>query len=205
MEAGNYLVDAATREVKYRREDGIGYGRLRAPQAKLMSVVIEGLLERSLPWDLILLGVALAVLVEIIGIRSLTFAVGVYLPLAATFPVFLGGIVRRIADRRYRRELDAEDEPEGTLFCSGLIAGASILAILATLLAFDSESFDADNGYHKGVAKLAWLPGWLDQHFGSIAGPISMSASDIAFFLLLGLLGVMMVRAARGGEERRHT
>ena len=203
MEAGNYLIDSATREVRYRREDGIGYGRLRAPQAKLMSVVIEGLLERTLPWDLILLGVALAVLVELVGLRSLTFAVGVYLPLAATLPVFLGGIVRRIADRRYRRELDAEDEPEGTLYCSGLIAGASILAILATLLAFDSERYDADNGYHRGVARLAWLPGWLDEKLGGFTGPVTLGASDIAFFLILGLLGILMLRAAAGGGPKQ--
>ena len=67
---------------------------------------------------------------------SLTFAVGVYLPISSTMPVFLGGLVRKIADITYRREPDAEDEPQGILYCSGLIAGASILGIAAAMLGF---------------------------------------------------------------------
>src|SRR5690606_14540179 len=96
---GTYLADPTTREAAWLREDGIGAGRLQAPQAKLMATVIDGLLNHRLPWDLILIGVAIAVFVELLGFRSLTFAVGVYLPLASTMPVFLGGIVRWIADR----------------------------------------------------------------------------------------------------------
>ncbi len=133
---GIYLVDPGTHEAKYQRDDGIGAGKLRAPQAKLMSTVIDGLLTHRLPWDLILLGVAIAVFMELLGVRSLTFAVGVYLPLAATMPVFLGGLVRRFADKAYGRTPDAEDEPQGTLYSSGLIAGASILGILAAAQTF---------------------------------------------------------------------
>src|SRR5262245_58821526 len=110
---GSYLVDPATAQARFSREEGIGAGRLQAPQAKLMSVVIDGLLTHRLPWPLILLGVAIAVFVELLGVRSLTFAVGVYLPLSSTMPVFLGGVVRWIADRFYKRVPDADDEPEG--------------------------------------------------------------------------------------------
>ncbi|MBI4603730.1 MAG: oligopeptide transporter, OPT family [Planctomycetes bacterium] len=202
MGVGNYLVDEATDEVRYRRDDGIGSGRLQAPQAKLMSVVIDGLLTRTLPWDLILVGVAIALFVELLGFRSLTFAVGVYLPLASTLPVFLGGLVRRLADRRYGRAPDADDEPEGTLYCSGLIAGASILAILATLLAFDTKRFDADNGYHKTVAVLSGLSGWLDATLGTVKGLVSFAPSDVLFFLVLGALGLLIFRAARGAGGR---
>src|SRR5207249_3595316 len=95
----NYLIDKSTREVRYQRDDGIGFGRLQAPQAKLMSVVIDGLLTRKLPWDLILLGAAIAIFIELLGFRSLTFAVGVYLPLSSTMPVYLGGLVRKISDK----------------------------------------------------------------------------------------------------------
>ena len=101
---GTYLVERSSGEARYQREEGIGAGRLQAPQAKLMSVVIDGLLTHQLPWPLILLGVAIAVFVELLGVRSLTFAVGVYLPLSSTMPVFLGGVVRSIADRLYRRD-----------------------------------------------------------------------------------------------------
>jgi putative OPT family oligopeptide transporter len=178
--AGNYLVDPESREARYLREDGIGSGRLRAPQAKLMSVVIDGLLTHRLPWHLILIGVAIAVFVELLGFRSLTFAVGVYLPLAATMPVFLGGFVRRIADRAYRRTPDAEAEPEGTLWCSGLIAGASIVGIAAAMQSF-IPGFDRDSGLHPAIALLSGLP---------------LASSDVFGLLVLAVLGLVMFRAA---------
>lgn len=188
---GIYLVDPATREAKYLREDGIGAGRLQAPQAKLMSVVIDGLLTHKLPWDLILIGAAIAIFIELLGFRSLTFAVGVYLPLSSTMPVFLGGLVRFFADKAYRRTPDAEDEPEGTLWCSGLIAGASILGIASAMLGF-LPGFDADTGYHPAVAKLReWLP--------------AVAASDVAAVLFLAGLAFLMFRGARssGGPTAR--
>ncbi|TAJ19218.1 MAG: oligopeptide transporter, OPT family [Planctomycetota bacterium] len=151
---GAYLVDPATNQALVFREEGIGAGRLRAPQAKLMSVVIDGLLTNRLPWNLILLGAAIAIFVELLGLRSLTFAVGVYLPIAATMPVFIGGCVRWLADRIYKRQPDAEDEPEGTLWCSGLIAGASILGIAAAMLSF-VKGYDSDAGLHPYLARLS--------------------------------------------------
>jgi putative OPT family oligopeptide transporter len=176
---GTYLVERASREARYLREDGIGSaeGRLQAPQAKLMSVVIDGLLTRRLPWSLILLGAAIAVFVELLGIRSLTFAVGVYLPLSSTLPVFLGGVVRWIADRAYKRVPDADDEPEGTLFCSGVIAGASILGILAAMLAF-VKGFERDAGLHPTFALLQGVQ------------------SPITGVVLLAVLGLLMFRGA---------
>ncbi|MCK6446898.1 MAG: oligopeptide transporter, OPT family [Planctomycetes bacterium] len=191
---GIYLVDPTSGEAEIRRLDGIGAGKLRAPQAKLMSVVIDGLLTHKLPWDLILLGVAIAVFVELLGFNALTFAVGVYLPLAGTLPVFLGGLARKLADRRYRRPADAEDEPEGTLFSSGLIAGASILGIVAALLTF-VPGYDRDHG---------WLPALAIPEFfastdaaGEKVFPEFFS-SDLAAACLLGLLVFLIVRAAAG-------
>ncbi len=183
---GIYLVDRASREARYLREDGIGAGRLQAPQAKLMSVVIDGLLTHRLPWNLILLGVAIAVFVELLGLRSLTFAVGVYLPLSSTMPVFLGGAVRWIADRFYKRVPDADDEPEGTLFCSGIIAGASILGILAAGLAF-LKGFDSELGLHPSVALLK------DYTFAS---------NPLTGVVLLAVLGFLMFRGAASSKKR---
>ncbi len=182
---GTYLVDRASGEARYLREDGIGAGRLKAPQAKLMSVVIDGLLTHKLPWNLILLGAAIAVFVELLGIRSLTFAVGVYLPLASTMPVWLGGLVRKFSDKRYGRVPDAEDEPEGTLYCSGLIAGASILGIVAALLAF-IPGFDRENGYHPAVAFLRHLP---------------TASSDLFGLALIVLIGWLMYRGAASAKK----
>jgi len=179
---GTYLVDASSGEARWLREDGIGAGRLQAPQAKLMSVVIDGLLTHKLPWNLILLGVAIAVFIELLGFRSLTFAVGVYLPLSSTMPVFLGGLVRKIADHTYKRPADAEDETPGTLWCSGLIAGASILGILAAMQSF-IPGFDANTYLHPKIALLANLPFELSHRrsFGVV---------------VLALLGYLMWRGA---------
>ena len=183
---GIYLVDPASKEAKYLREDGIGAGKLRAPQAKLMSTVIDGLLNRRLPWNLILLGVAIALFMELLGVRSLTFAVGVYLPLASTMPVFLGGLVRKLADRTYKREPDAEDEPEGVLYSSGLIAGASILGILAAVLTF-LPGYDKDLGLYPPLAFLSGLLE-LDSAF--------TGATDLLGLGLIALLGWLMFRGA---------
>jgi putative OPT family oligopeptide transporter len=185
--AGTYLVDAKSRQARWLREDGIGAGRLQAPQAKLMSVVIDGLLTHKLPWNLILIGAAIAVFIELLGFRSLTFAVGVYLPLSSTMPVFLGGLVRKIADTVYRREPDAEDEPQGILYCSGLIAGASILGIAAAMLGF-LPGFDRDSGYHPQVALLRHLP------FG-------LPDSDLFGVAVLALLGFLMWRGAADAKK----
>ncbi len=166
---GIYLVDKSSGEARILREDGIGAGKLQAPQAKLMATVIDGLLTHKLPWGLILIGVAIACFVELLGFRALTFAVGVYLPLNSTMPVFLGGLARFFADKVYKRTPDAEDEPEGTLYCSGVIAGASILGILAALTSFIPR-FDRDKGYHPDFALLeklgAFGGGWLGDLWG---------------------------------------
>jgi putative OPT family oligopeptide transporter len=190
-----YLVDPATREAKYLREDGIGAGRLQAPQAKLMSVVIDGLLTHKLPWDLILIGAAIAIFIEMLGFRSLTFAVGVYLPLSSTMPVFLGGVVRKIADTVYKRTPDAEDEPEGTLWGSGLIAGASIVGIAAAMLGF-LPGFDSENGYHPAVAKLR---DWFPAIAGSLEHPTENQTliGDLSATALIVLVCWLLFRGAR--------
>jgi len=186
---GIYLVDPSSHEAQFLREDGIGAGRLQAPQAKLMSVVIDGLLTHRLPWNLILLGAAIAIFMEILGIRSLTFAVGVYLPLSSTMPVFLGGLVRKLADKIYRREPDAEDEPEGTLWGSGLIAGASIVGILAAMQGF-IKGFDKDTGLLPSVALLSKLPSFTAEGF-----------SDLCGIALLVVLGFLMFRGAAPAKK----
>lgn len=189
---GIYLVDPATNQAVYQREDGIGAGKLRAPQAKLMSTVIDGMLNRRLPWDLILLGVAIAVFMELLGVRSLTFAVGVYLPLASTLPVFIGGVVRKLADKYYGRVPDAEDEPEGTLYSSGVIAGAAILSILAAALSF-LPGYDKGSQLYPPIALLAKLR--------TIDASTFTGASDVLGLGVLLLLGVLMFRGAAPAKK----
>ena len=78
---------------------GIGSEKAAAPQGRLMATVINGILSRKLPWTLVLLGVALVIVVELLGVRSLTFAVGAYLSIATTLAIFVGGVVRWMVDR----------------------------------------------------------------------------------------------------------
>ncbi len=94
-----------------------------------MSFIIEGIMTQRLPWGLVLIGVFISIVLELCGLSSLAFAVGVYLPVSTSTPIMVGGIVRYIADRTARRKLseaEAESGP-GVLFSSGLIAGGSLI------------------------------------------------------------------------------
>jgi uncharacterized oligopeptide transporter (OPT) family protein len=111
---------------------GVGSADIPAPQATLMSTIIRGLLSQNLPWGLVLVGVFISVTLELCGVRALSFAVGAYLPIATTAPIFAGGVVRWWIGRRsgtQEGELGA-----GTLFSSGLIAGGSLTGILYAIL-----------------------------------------------------------------------
>ncbi len=111
----------------------IGTPAIPAPQATLMATIIKGLLSQNLPWGLVLVGVFISVTLELCGVRSLSFAVGSYLPIATTAPIFVGGLVRAFVERR----TGAKEESEvgaGTLFSSGLIAGGSLCGILFAVL-----------------------------------------------------------------------
>ncbi len=112
---------------------GIGSEAVPAPQATLMSTIITGLLNQNLPWGLVLVGVFVSVTLELCGIHSLSFAVGSYLPIATTAPIFAGGLVRWWVERKTGVAQDS-DVSAGTLFSSGLIAGGSIAGILFAVL-----------------------------------------------------------------------
>jgi putative OPT family oligopeptide transporter len=112
---------------------GIGSQDVPAPQATLMSTIITGLLNQNLPWGLVLVGVFISVTLELCGIHSLSFAVGSYLPIATTAPIFAGGLVRYWVERKTGVAQESEVSA-GTLFSSGLIAGGSICGILFAVL-----------------------------------------------------------------------
>ena len=112
---------------------GIGSTSLPAPQATLMATIIKGLLSQNLPWGLVLVGVFISVTLELCGIHSLSFAVGSYLPIATTAPIFVGGMVRAFVERKTSKPEESE-VGAGTLFSSGLIAGGSLAGILYAVL-----------------------------------------------------------------------
>jgi putative OPT family oligopeptide transporter len=136
LEDGKYLYNPATHEIEMQWIQGIGSEKAAAPQGRLMATVINGILSRKLPWALVLLGVALVIVVELLGIRSLTFAVGAYLSIATTLAIFVGGVMRWMVDRalakgRSPEEITTESEiSPGSLYASGLIAAGGIVGLI---------------------------------------------------------------------------
>jgi uncharacterized oligopeptide transporter (OPT) family protein len=110
-----------------------------------MATVINGILSRKLPWGLVLLGVSLVIAVELLGIRSLTFAVGAYLPIGTTLPIFIGGVVRWFVDRAAKQAGEEGDSEisSGSLFASGLIAAGGIAGLIGVALkAMEATYYD---------------------------------------------------------------
>ncbi len=138
LQDGKYLYSPASGQIEVHWIQGIGSAAAPAPQARLMATVINGILSRKLPWGLVLIGVSLVIAVELLGIRSLPFAVGAYLPIGTTLPIFVGGVVRWLVDQAAKRHgegADAESEiSPGSLFASGLIAAGGIVGLIGVAL-----------------------------------------------------------------------
>ncbi len=122
-----YLLDSAW---------GFGSDQLAAPQATLMKLIIEGVMDGNLPWALVFIGVFLAVVAELVGIPVLPFAIGIYLPVQLNACIMVGGLVRLAMDKMKRNEEEKKEiVNDGVLFCSGMIAGEGLVGILLALLA----------------------------------------------------------------------
>ncbi|HEY4592864.1 MAG TPA: OPT/YSL family transporter, partial [Thermoanaerobaculia bacterium] len=149
-----YLVDPGINGTHPLRPDGTKVTKYDAPKATLMSYIIKGILNRQLPWGLVLLGVMISIVLEMSGIPSLAFAVGVYLPLSSSSPIFIGGAVRWLVDKYTAKkfagqnlteeQLTAEgDKSPGVLMASGYIAGGAIAGILIAISQGWLTDFDA--------------------------------------------------------------
>jgi uncharacterized oligopeptide transporter (OPT) family protein len=115
----------------------IGTEKFPAPQATLMATLAKGILSFNLDWQFVMVGVFIAVTLELCGIKALAFAIGLYLPLSTTLPIFAGGAVKGIVDwRAERKGLRKEDEElgRGSLFATGLIAGGAITGVIVAIL-----------------------------------------------------------------------
>ncbi|MGB6973842.1 MAG: oligopeptide transporter, OPT family [Terracidiphilus sp.] len=136
---GKYLYSPATHRIEVQWIQGIGSEKAAAPQARLMATVISGILSRKLPWGLVMLGVFLVLGVELLGVRSLSFAVGAYLSIGTTLAIFVGGAVRWFVDQAVKRaggddaEASSEISP-GSLYASGLIAAGGIVGLCGVAL-----------------------------------------------------------------------
>ena len=188
--AGRYLVDATGSAVwlvdpgingtHKTRPDGTTVQKFDAPKATLISYIIKGILDQKLPWALVLLGVMIAVVLEMSFVPALAFAVGVYLPLSSSSPIFIGGMIRWLVDRHGRRRasrahlteaqhIEEGDKSPGVLLASGYIAGGAIAGIVIAFSAGVLGRFDA--------ALLAWS----SAHNPFFAGPYADALSMLPF------------------------
>jgi putative OPT family oligopeptide transporter len=158
---GKYLYDPGTRQIEVQWEQGIGSAKAAAPQARLMATVISGILNQRLPWRLVFLGVFLVIAVELLGIRSLPFAVGSYISIATTMAMFAGGLVRWLAERGTEEKNGAESEVSpGSLYASGLIAAGGVFGLMAIIINLlqDPELGKRLPGWTATVFRLPWSP-----------------------------------------------
>ena len=194
-----YLVDPGINGIVKERPDGTKPPKFEAPKAVLVSYIIKGILDRKLPWTLVLFGVMIAIVLELSGIPSLAFAVGVYLPISTSMPIFVGGMVRWLVDWQRRRHADyahlteeehvAEgDKSPGVLMASGYIAGGAIAGIVIAIM----------QGVDLLSDRNAMLDNWAKTHnpFYESLTPISPDLLSLIPFAALVLLLYLAGRGA---------
>jgi hypothetical protein len=188
-----WLVDPGINGAHNTRPDGTTVRKFDAPKATLVSYIIKGILDRELPWALVLFGAMIAIMMELAGVPSLAFAVGVYLPISTTAPMMVGGLIRYLVDRRMRRRPDSQnlteseftavtDRGPGVLFASGYIAGGAIAGIIIAFLAGVMGNLDAQ------------LQSWSATHNPFYEGP----HADLLALLPFVLLSLLLWLVARG-------
>ncbi|MCA9794621.1 MAG: oligopeptide transporter, OPT family [Candidatus Eremiobacteraeota bacterium] len=137
-------------------KDQVMSGEYKAPQANLIKLVIDGVLDGNLPWGLILTGIFIAFCVEIMGLPTLAFAVGLYLPVHLAVPVMIGGLVRLLVEKTSPKEEVNDRRETGVLFSSGLIAGAALVGVgVAAATYYNLSLFDGETGPGKEMLALA--------------------------------------------------
>jgi putative OPT family oligopeptide transporter len=200
-----YLADPGINGIHKTRPDGSQVTKYDAPKATLMSYIIKGILNRQLPWGLVLLGVMIAIVLEMSGIPSLAFAVGVYLPLSSSSPIFIGGMIRWLVDKYLRKKLKHKnlsedqivaetDKSPGVLMASGYIAGGALAAIVIAIL----------QGVPKqGLANFnRAVEDWSTAHnplFGNANGDLLSVIPFLILMLLLYLVGREVILRTKPG------
>jgi len=182
-----YLVDPGINGIYDKRPDGSSVQKFSAPKATLMSYIIKGILSGELPWGLVLLGVFISIVLELAGIPSLAFAVGVYLPISTSAPVWVGGLIRGLVDNYTRRkhaganftedQLVAEgDKSNGVLLSSGYIAGGTLAGVIFAFLNIPLKD------------KLDAVEKWATAHNPFFDGPHADLLALFPFAILCALL-----------------
>jgi putative OPT family oligopeptide transporter len=196
-----YLVDPGVNGTHNVRPDGTRVAKFDAPKATLMSYIIKGILNGQLPWSLVLLGVMTAIVLELSGVPSLPFAVGVYLPLSSSSPILIGGFVRWLADRKIHKrfegkrmtaeELEAEgNKSPGVLLSSGYIAGGAIAGIVIAFVAGVMGDLQTK------------IEEWAKANNPMFSGPNADLLSVIPFVALCALLYFIAIRTEKPAAAR---
>lgn len=157
----------------------IGSERYAAPQATLMATLDRGILSGNLDWQFVIVGVFIAVMIELCGIKALAFAIGLYLPLSTTLPIFIGGAIKGIVDWRAERKGEAKQDDElgrGSLFATGLIAGGALAGVIVALLSVN------DNIYNS----LKYVS--LEHALTSLMGEGGYAFLGVLFFAAMGIM-----------------
>jgi putative OPT family oligopeptide transporter len=202
---GEYLYDSGTRQIEFQWAQGIGSDKAPAPQARLMATVINGILNQRLPWRLVLMGVALVIAVEILGVRSLAFATGSYLSIATTGAMFAGGLVRALVEVTTKKKDESEASP-GALYSSGLIAAGGVFGLLGIIIALFQDQEISHHVPHwlSAVLRLPWpekLFAFGPRHWPWLAAndklPMPTSAQSLFGVLMFAMLAASLFYFAR--------
>ncbi len=203
---GEYLYDNRTHQIEYQWAQGIGSDKAPAPQARLMATVISGILNQRLPWRLVLMGVALVIAVEILGVRSLAFATGSYLPLGTTAAMFAGGLIRSLVEALSKGKKDDGEASPGALYASGLIAAGGVFGLLGIVINLfqDPEIATHVPGWFGGLLRLPWRADLFalgPKYWAYLAPddklPVPTQAQSILGIVMFGLLAFSLYHFAR--------
>jgi OPT family oligopeptide transporter len=157
----------------------IGSERYPAPQATLMATLAKGILSYNLDWQFVMVGVFIAVMIELCGIKALAFAIGLYLPLSTTLPIFIGGAIKGIIDWRAEKKGETKQDEElgrGSLFATGLIAGGALAGVVVALLSVNDKVFE-------GLKSIS-----AEHGLTRLFGENGYSLLGVAFFVAMGLM-----------------
>jgi len=135
-----------------------------APQATLMATIIKGILGGDLDWQLVMVGVFIAIVLELCGVKALSFAVGTYLPLSTTLPIFIGGFIKGVADKKAKKSkepVEDEDLRKGNLFATGLVAGGALFGVIAAILTVFFESQMKSMSFEESMAHTFGPGGYM--------------------------------------------
>jgi putative OPT family oligopeptide transporter len=171
---------------------GIGGPKLAAPQATLMATIIKGLLAQNLPWAPVIVGVFLAFMAQMAGAHALSWAVGAYLPLSTTFPIWIGGMMKGLAEKLSRKKQESELS-SGMLYATGLVAGGSLGGVLIALVAFFGDSI-----FHMEKPTLLEKLDLGEKFYGGFKNGI---AGDVLCALVFAGLCLLLVKNARKDLE----